>query len=171
MKEIETSLDVEESELLKLAVCLNRNADGQDLLDAAIDQIDTDYEPDDDEIEEFENNKQNYGELCDVMSLLGKLAYVSKKITEEGWKVGYMFREDPEDDEDSGWRFFAGDEDDDYTRDANNVTFTPVGAILELDPALMSFIVSEPGMEFVRVSADEFEKYDDQDPYMEKWKQ
>ena len=171
VKEIKTSLDVEKTELLKLAVCLSRNADDEEIWDAAIDRIDSDYEPDDEEIAEFNNGDEDFEDLCDVKSILEKAALVSKKITEGGWKVGYLIREDPEDEIDSGWQFFAGDEDDDYVEQESNVTVCSVGDIVKLDPALMSVIGSEPGVEFVRVSSDEFEEDDEQDPYMEKWKE
>lgn len=37
---------------------------------------------------------------------------VSDKITKEGFKVGYMYREKPEEGRpDSGWRFLAGNEE------------------------------------------------------------
>ncbi len=40
---------------------------------------------------------------------------VSDKITKEGFKVGYMYREEPTvGNPDSGWRFMAGNEDDEY---------------------------------------------------------
>ena len=42
----------------------------------------------------------------------------SNRITVDGCKVGYMYREEPDADAtfpDSGWRFFAGDEDESYT--------------------------------------------------------
>ena len=42
---------------------------------------------------------------------MGKLCIVSKKVTRDSWKVGFMLREELNDDEDSGWQFFAGDED------------------------------------------------------------
>ena len=41
----------------------------------------------------------------------------SDKITIEGQKVGYMYRENPSNDTDSGWRFFAGNEDGTYSED------------------------------------------------------
>ena len=36
------------------------------------------------------------------------------RITVDGAPVGYMYRESPDNDLDSGWRFFAGDEGGDY---------------------------------------------------------
>lgn len=37
--------------------------------------------------------------------ILNLYSYVSKKIIEEGWKVGYMERNEPFREEDSGWSF------------------------------------------------------------------
>ena len=44
----------------------------------------------------------------------------SDKITTMGKKIGYMYRENPTSEFDTGWRFFAGDEDEQYTNDSNN---------------------------------------------------
>ena len=45
----------------------------------------------------------------------GEGCLVSDKITKEGWKIGYMKREEPNDNyPDSGWRFYKGDEDENY---------------------------------------------------------
>ena len=45
----------------------------------------------------------------------GEGCIVSDRITKEGFKVGYMYREAPdEDNPDSGWRFLAGNEDEAY---------------------------------------------------------
>ena len=52
----------------------------------------------------------------------GEGCMVSDKITKEGFKVGYMYREQPSNDKpDSGWRFFAGNEDDEYINNPDNV--------------------------------------------------
>jgi hypothetical protein len=46
----------------------------------------------------------------------------SDRITVDGMPVGYMYKEAPhsEWDDDSGWRFFAGDESQAYSDDASN---------------------------------------------------
>ena len=36
--------------------------------------------------------------------------FASDRITVDGMKVGYLYREPPDNSDDSGWRFFAGDE-------------------------------------------------------------
>ena len=44
----------------------------------------------------------------------------SDKITVNGLKVGYMYRENPSNDLDTGWRFFEGNEDEEYTNNPDN---------------------------------------------------
>jgi hypothetical protein len=43
--------------------------------------------------------------------------FATDMITVEGQKVGYMYREAPDNDLDSGWRFFSGKESQDYVDD------------------------------------------------------
>ena len=51
----------------------------------------------------------------------GEGCIVSDRITKDGMKVGYMYRDEPNTDyPDSGWCFFAGDEDEEYSNDPNN---------------------------------------------------
>lgn len=52
----------------------------------------------------------------------GEGCIVSDRKTKEGFKVGYMYREVPDDNKpDSGWRFLAGDEDEAYMNDSSNL--------------------------------------------------
>ena len=81
--------DVTEEEMLKLAVRLRTAADDKRIWDAAIRGIDTDTEPDSSEVEEFVSNDHYYGAIRRRKDLLRKNAYVSRKIADEGWIVGY----------------------------------------------------------------------------------
>ena len=48
----------------------------------------------------------------EVSSPVTGFCLVSKQVLEDGKRVGYMYREEPlEKGEDSGWRFFSGEED------------------------------------------------------------
>lgn len=40
----------------------------------------------------------------------------SRQVTECGKPIGYMYREEPDDESDSGWRVFSGDETPDVQR-------------------------------------------------------
>ena len=40
--------------------------------------------------------------------------FATKMLVEGRRKVRFMYREEPEDPNDSGWRFFCGDEDQEY---------------------------------------------------------
>lgn len=42
------------------------------------------------------------------------------KITVDGEPVDYMYRDEPHNDMDSGWRFYSGIEDQEYVDEAEN---------------------------------------------------
>ncbi|WP_193213215.1 DUF2185 domain-containing protein [Luteolibacter marinus] len=72
-------------------------------------------------------------------------------ITVEARKVGYMYREEPDDKIDSGWRFFSGAESDDYVNDPVNLARYDVNTICNYDPAIIPYLESEAGRAFGRV--------------------
>ena len=149
--------DVTEEEMLRLAVQLRTSADDKRVWDAAIREIDTDTEPSGAEIEEFVSNGKYYEATRRRKELLGKTAYVSRKIVDEGWNVGYMCRDEAMNEHDSGWSFVAGNEDDEYINDYKNIVLMSVGAVYQRDPAIFPHVDSPVGARFVRVSADKFE--------------
>jgi hypothetical protein len=66
----------------------------------------------------------------------------SDRITVDGQPVGFMYREPPDDDTDSGWRFFAGDETVEYSDDARNFELYDVNTIANYDPKIVKFLDS-----------------------------
>ena len=74
----------------------------------------------------------------------------SDRITVDGRKVGYMYREEPDNDDDSGWRFVAGDESDEYMDDAANHGFYEVNTLCNYDPDIIPFVESPVGSAFAR---------------------
>lgn len=58
-------------------------------------------------------------------------------------RVGYMYRECSTAD-DSGWRFFAGDESRDYLNEPNNINVYSVKTILEIDSSILPYLNSPP---------------------------
>jgi hypothetical protein len=75
----------------------------------------------------------------------------SDMITVEGMKVGFMYREPPDFDVDSGWRFMSGYETQDYMDDADNHAVYEVNTIANYDPDIIPFLKSPAGTAFERV--------------------
>ncbi len=100
----------------------------------------------------------------------GEGCMVSDKITKEGWKVGYMYREQPmEKNPDSGWRFFKGDEDDEYTSNPDNFHIFALNTICNYDKDIIPYLHSNIGSVFIRKNSNEFEVDNKEKPiYMEK---
>ncbi len=83
----------------------------------------------------------------------------SNKITKEGMKVGFMYREEAFDDEDSGWRFLSGTEDQEYANDPENSKIFGVNAIANHDNAIIPYLTSNIGTELERIEGeDKFRK-------------
>ena len=74
----------------------------------------------------------------------------SDRITVDGAKVGYMYRENPVRPQDSGWRFLAGDEDDSYMADLTRHDVYDVNTIANYDPDVLPWLESPPGSGFER---------------------
>jgi hypothetical protein len=66
--------------------------------------------------------------------------FATDQITVNGRKVGYMYREQPDNDIDSGWRFMAGDETQEYMDDPDNLAIYDVNTIANYDPDIVPFL-------------------------------
>jgi hypothetical protein len=78
------------------------------------------------------------------------------RITVDGEKVGYMVREAPDDDVDSGWRFMAGDESQTYMDDATNLSFYDVNTVANYDPEIVPMLRAPVGSAFERNASGMF---------------
>jgi hypothetical protein len=78
--------------------------------------------------------------------------FATDRITVDGKKVGYMYREEPDKDIDSGWRFFSGDESQDYVDDPDNTSIYAVNTICNYDPAIIPFLGAPIGSSFGRIA-------------------
>lgn len=75
----------------------------------------------------------------------------SDRITVDGCKVGYFSREEPlANMPDSGWRFWSGDESDEYASDVGNFTVFNTNTICNYDREIIPFLEAPCGCEFVR---------------------
>ena len=66
--------------------------------------------------------------------------FASNRIMIEGCEVGYCYREEPDGDWDSGWRFTAGDESDDYMNDPNNAGIYSLNSVCNNDNEIVSLL-------------------------------
>ena len=72
-----------------------------------------------------------------------KNAYVTKKLLEENKKVGFAYREEPDNETDSGWRFFTGEENQEYVDNPNNITNISIDEMIEKDESIKTVLNSE----------------------------
>jgi hypothetical protein len=80
------------------------------------------------------------------------------RITVDGLKVIYMYREESDHDKDSGWRFFSGTEDQDYVDDPDNTMIYNVNTIANYDRAIIPYLHLPTGTELERTEGtDEFQ--------------
>jgi hypothetical protein len=76
--------------------------------------------------------------------------FASDLITVSGERVGFMYREAPEDDLDSGWRFLAGSESQEYIDDPGNLAVYDVNTIANYDPDIIPHLDAPAGSAFER---------------------
>ncbi|HEY5701520.1 MAG TPA: DUF2185 domain-containing protein [Gammaproteobacteria bacterium] len=77
-------------------------------------------------------------------------AFASKRVAEERDKVRFMYREDPVRDDDSGWKFFSGDEPQEYVDNPDNVGLYAISTIAEIDPDIVPLLNTPPPCAFER---------------------
>ncbi len=84
------------------------------------------------------NFKIKAEELIELVSFGGCIA--TDKITVEGLPVKYMYRSIPNNDIDSGWRFFSGTETQEYIDDLNNSRVYEVNTIANYDQSIIPYL-------------------------------
>lgn len=100
----------------------------------------------------------------DIKELITPMGYgfVSDKVTIEGLPIGYMFRETPQDKQDSGWRFFSGTEDNQYMENDENIEVFDVNIIANFDKAIIPYLDAPLQTDWERVDGtDTFEMITD----------
>ena len=98
----------------------------------------------------------------------------TNRITVEGCKVGYCYREKPDGDWDSGWRFTAGDESEAYMDDPNNAGIYSLNTICNDDPDIIPLLNTPAPCAFERDENGVFQQIknwkpdeDEEDPDMD----
>lgn len=77
-------------------------------------------------------------------------------ITVDGRRVGFMYREAPDNDVDSGWRFLSGAESQAYMDEPANHAFYDVNTIANYDPDIVPFLTAPIGSSFERTADGRF---------------
>ena len=88
----------------------------------------------------------------------------TNRITVEGCKVGYCYREKPDGDWDSGWRFTAGDESEEYMDDPNNAGIYKLNTICNDDPDIIALLHTPAPCAFERDGNGVFQQIKDCKP-------
>jgi hypothetical protein len=73
-------------------------------------------------------------------------------ITVDGMPVGYTYGEAPDRPEDSGWRFFAGDEDQAYVDEPANTGVYAGYTIANYDPDIIVHLETSAPCAFAKVA-------------------
>lgn len=81
---------------------------------------------------------------------------VSDKISVDGCKVGYMYREEPVNEEDSGWVFLEGNESEEYRANWANYEVFSLDTICNYDPDIAPHLKSLYGSAFQRDKSGKF---------------
>jgi len=158
VQEIKTQCEVKDEELLNLAVLLRNEADDKRIFDSGLDKIESDVSVTSSMIEEFKNNEKAYDMIRNRKKLFQLRAYVSKKVTDEGWKIGYMVQNESLREGDSGWQFLAGNEDDAYLMDPKNIVLLSIGQVCQIDGDILKYLEHPTATEYIRISSHEFEE-------------
>ena len=127
------------------------------------------YNHEDNQIEDDEIYEDFFAFLNDMYAMLGMelneeinpmrkaigYALASKCLVENNMKVRFMYREEPDDTSDSGWRFFSGDESDEYINNSENIGIYSIETISKIDPDIIPLLSNDTGTAFERESAKE----------------
>jgi hypothetical protein len=103
------------------------------------------------------NFKLKAEEIIDLILPMGG-GIATDKITVDGLKVGFMYREEPSHESDSGWILLSGTEDQEYVDDPSNMMYYSVNTVANYDSAIIPYLNSPIGTNLERVKGtDDFQ--------------
>ncbi|MCG7532327.1 DUF2185 domain-containing protein [Psychrobium sp. MM17-31] len=65
---------------------------------------------------------------------------VSNEIIQQGKRIVYFYREQPINNDDSGWRFFSGEENQEYVDNPDNFAMYNATSIVDVAPEVAEFL-------------------------------
>lgn len=92
------------------------------------------------------------------LSAAMRIGYIiaSNKVALERRPVAYLYREVPDNENDSGWRVFSGHETQEFADDAANFAMYNPATILEIDPSVAPLLGAPPPVTFERDASGQF---------------
>lgn len=91
--------------------------------------------------------------FCELISKDDKefgFVLAPKQLVKEKRMVRFMYREESDNPQDSGWRFFSGDETDDFVNNPDNIGIYDIKTIIEIDKAIVPYLDSPYGSVYER---------------------
>lgn len=86
---------------------------------------------------------------------LDKTCLISKDLNFNQKKVRFMYREQSDNEKDSGWRFFSGNETQKYVDDANNILIVSLDDVIHnIDSSIEKYLNSQVGTAYERENVD-----------------
>jgi len=89
---------------------------------------------------------------------------VTNTVAEQGEPVGFLYREAPVFENDSGWRIFSGDETDEYTDNPDNFSIVSLSAITADNPDIAPLLTQAEGSAWELNEDGEFQAVADWQP-------
>jgi hypothetical protein len=90
--------------------------------------------------------------------------FATDRIMVEGKKIGFMYRQKPDNVTDSGWRFFSGiNEDDEYTNNTRNLGIYDLNTVTNYDESIIPFLESAVGSVYERIDEGVWQTVNDWD--------
>ena len=87
---------------------------------------------------------------------------ITDRVTVDGLKIGYMYREQPVRAEDSGWCFFSGDEQQDYIDNPAHTGVYAVNTAANYDPDIIPYLETPAPCAFEKISdSHKYRRVDD----------
>lgn len=77
--------------------------------------------------------------------------FATDRIMVDGCEIGYMYRELTSRPEDTGWRFFAGDETKQYIDDLSYTGVYAVNTVANYDPSILQHLDTPAPCAFERI--------------------
>lgn len=93
-------------------------------------------------------------EIKNLVKIAG-YSMVTNHILTDGMPILFMYRENSLDEEDTGWRFLSGKEDQDYLDIPENSKFIGVNTVANLDKSIITHLNKPIGTELERSSSDQ----------------